>query len=197
MFILWILTFLFTGLAKLVCTILGLILIPLATLLGAYGPAKSVDGQDIVLFTWTIMAPYNNLEDGILSPSFYITKSEKLNIIAWSAWRNPANGLRFMPFFAPKVEPQKVQYVASFNTDGRNIPLTVLYSLEEQGSFWYFVHQGRYAGFRWQFKLGPDLYRIWIGSKLFPTNTIKVWPYQRPGLGTTFQIRRVKRLTSV
>lgn len=182
-------------------------MIPLAVAFKAYAPTYVPEfGKTVTLFTWPIMKPWQNLEDGIVAGEEYLDKPEWFRILYWNCIRNPANGLRFIPLLAPIPEPSKIRFIASFLRD-EPLAQEQLYNLEEHDTFWYFVWQGPYAGFRWQFimpftvkipftKYGfnkGELIRIWIGTKFYPSNVYKVYEYQKWGVGTTFQIKDVTR----
>lgn len=192
MILLWIPMFLFIGLTKLLFTVLGIFLIPLAVLFKSYH-SVFIDkfDKEVLLFTWPIMFAYQNLEDGIVAGDEFLDKPLWFRITYWSAIRNPANGLRFIKIFAPIPEPSKVKYKASFGNEHKDY--WTLVQLEEKGSFWYLAWQGPYANFRWQFWTGKKLWRIWIGTKIYPSSMFQVQNYQKHGIGTTFQIKDVTR----
>lgn len=199
MFVIWILTFLFIGTIKIICTILGLITIPLCTFLGLYKLQYSEKFDKHVLL-WTvpvIMEPWQNYEDGLVAGDELLDYPQWVRILYWNCRRNPANGLRFMSLFAPLPKPEKVKFIASFGNSELGLNLDELRVLEEQGTFWYFAWQGAYANFRWEFKLGDEYYRFWIGTKVYPSSIHAVWNYQKHGIGTSWQIKKVTRFKTI
>lgn len=189
---LWLPTFILIGLISLFFILLGYIMIPIAVFFKAYEKRKSslYPDRELLLFTWKVMEVFQNYEDGILAGEEYKDKPDWFRIIYWSAVRNPANLLRYVPLLAPIPNPMKVKYIASF---GNNHPLARLLELEEKGAFWYLAWQGPYANFRIQFWVGKRLWRVWIGTKLYPSSQFVVQEYQKFGCGTTFQIKDVTR----
>lgn len=191
----WLGTFLLIGILKVVFSLLGIIMIPLAVLFGAYQdkPSPMFENQIIKQWTWKIMEPWQNYEDGIVAGSEYKDKPEWFRIIYWSAIRNPANAIRFWSLTAPKVKQAQVKFIASWGSTKDNLPLATLLDKEEHGVFWYLAWQGAYANFRIQFNINNgNQIRFWIGTKIYPSSQHKIPYYQRHGIGTTLQIKRLQ-----
>lgn len=173
--IIWLL---FTLLRTLVILI-GLVLIPTALLCKAYKvtpPNGGNNGEPIWLFTWKIMAPYQNFQDGLFCTT-YFDHGFFLTSLRWSAIRNPANGLRYIPYISCKLDADKVHFMGS----------TISYAKDEQynlmdiefrnaafnydsnaADFWYYCFQGPYACYRWQGTFMGKRRRFWIGYKVGP-----------------------------
>jgi hypothetical protein len=98
---------------RLVLILAGLVLIPLAVLFKAYAPRESkiFKGKIVPSWTWKFMYPWGNEEDGIVAGLEYLDKPTWFRTIYWSAIRNPANNLRFIPFFSCIIKKEKVNYV--------------------------------------------------------------------------------------
>lgn len=185
---LWIPTFILIGFINLVCVVLGLIVVPIATLTKSYTQSTSLWGEPILVWSSPLMLPWQNFEDGIVAGSEYPNKPLWFRIIYWSAIRNPANGLRFISLLAPIPETSKVKFIASFGSHKSGYSHTELSHLEDHGNFWYFCWYKNYANFRIQYKR----FRFWIGTKVYPSTIHKLPNYQAHGVGTTCQIKLLK-----
>lgn len=186
------LTFLLYGIIKLVLTILGLILIPIAILFKAYHKRPSLfpENGNILLFSWPFMHLYNDYEAGITAGIEFPNAPLWWKIFYWTAIRNPANGLRFVSWLNPKPEPYNVKFISSFGTNKSSLTYDELRDKEEHGNFWYFCWYKSWANLRIQFFVSKTKQlRIWIGTKIYPSNKYKIPSYQRYGAATTFQIK--------
>jgi len=184
--------------------LLGYVMVPTAVLCRAY---KEVDSefsnkhQKIYLFTWKIMAPWQNYEDGFAWNTYKDFGSLLLNAIYWSCFRNPANGLRFLPITGFKLDVSRIGFVGTFGTieqyrihEEFNQDLTWVLRFDESTPQWYFAWQGLYSNFFWHFKLFGKLFRFWIGFKVFPKSLVLGVPeYQKKGVGFATQLKQVKR----
>lgn len=190
------LTFLFYGIIKLVLTVLGLVLIPLAILFKAYKKRPSLfpENGNILLFSWPFMQLYNDEEAGILAGEEFPNAPLWWKIFYGAAIRNPVNGLRFVSWLNPIPEPYKVKFISSFGTHKSTLTYDELYNKEEHGIFWYFCWYKCYANIRIQFFITNELQlRIWIGYKIYPSNKYKLPNYQKYGVQATAQIRTLKK----
>lgn len=145
-------------------TVIGMvILLPMS--LGrawVFRPSKVWPGSRIVdawrggWLTWI----WGNEEDGVAGADWYIREKALAGwavwriAYVWSAWRNSANNLRFVPFINPVIEPKRVRFVG--------------------GTHWSFTWQGLYAGLTLYPVIRGRVFRFWIGWKLKPGDTIGV-----------------------
>src|SRR5690606_34282094 len=122
---------------------------------------------------------------------------EWIRMIYWSMIRNPANGLRYIKQIAPLPNPEKVKFYLKNGklvvTEKDNWDYWILRGLEENALFWYYASQGYYANFRIEFKFLNRYWRIWAGTKVYPSSSQKIQDYQKHGIGSTFQIKEVTR----
>ena len=165
--------------------LLGWILIPLAVLFGAYEVRQSqFYDKQILSFTWPIMFPWGNEEDGISAGRQYKDCGpEWKQIIYWTAVRNPVNNLRFVPILSVIVNPKKVRFIG-------NLDDIQLYDTKIPQ--WFFAWQGPYANFYWQFNFLGHLRRFWIGWVIYPTDIFGVTNYRKFGAMFTIQFKVVK-----
>jgi len=195
-----------TLIVKTVLSFLGFVLVPIAISFKAYHIRDSKyfkDGQGnpkkISAWTWKLFWIFGNEEDGLSASAEFPNHPLWFRQLYWY-YRNPANNLRFVPLFAPIVDPKKVKFKASFGTDKDNIPYETLAALEDGNDgtkdgkvpFWYFCTMGPYWSFRYEFKVGQTMYRFWASHKLYPSSIYKVPDYQRHGVGFSVQLKRVK-----
>jgi hypothetical protein len=184
--------------------LLGFIMVPIAVLSGAYVKVESSYSnkhQPIYLFTWKIMRPWQNYEDGFAWNTYKDFNNLLLNSIYWSCIRNPANGLRFLPITGPKLDIPKIGFVGSFGSvkdyyedkiSGRDSTWVLRY--DEATPQWFFAWQNFYANLFVHFKFRSKLYRFWIGWKIYPAAKILGTPeYQKHGVGFATQFKQVKR----
>lgn len=192
----WVFNFVLYGILNAIVAALGLIMIPLAVAFNAYEakPSPLFDHQIIKCWTWKIMAPWQNYEDGIVAGFEYLDKPEWFRIIYWSAIRNPSNGLRWVKWMNPIPELDKVKFIASFGSNKDNWTYEELYNKEEHGTFWYLCWYKYWANIRIQFFITKNTQiRIWIGAKIYPSNMFKLPYYQKYGAATTFQLRTLDK----
>jgi hypothetical protein len=173
--------------------ILGWILIPLAAACKAYETRISpVTGKTGVHWTWKIMFPWGNEEDGILAGQIYRDfKNDFLQIVYWTALRNPTNNLRYVPHISCKINPKKVGFIGSFGSSSFHYHETLL-KYDTKVPQWFFAWQGLYSNFYVQFNLRGKLRRFWIGWKIFPTDIYGVTEYRKHGAGFATQWKVVK-----
>jgi len=157
--------------------ILGWIMVPLAAACKAYvsiyDAEKAAKGEDPIVyhFTWPIMRPYFNFEDGVANTTYKGTTWPLwARIVYWSCIRNPINGLRTVPILSFKLKPGNVQAV-------------------QRGAS-YFAYQGPYSCIY----LSNGKYEFWCGWKLRPAYVNPAAPiphYLSRGVGFALQLRRV------
>lgn len=164
--------------------LIGWVLIPLAAVTGSYAEGKS-RVYDKVITRWKrpIMYPWGNEEDGIVAGEQLINWPIWIRIIYWSAFRNPVNNLRFVKYLRCDLNPGLIEYMASFSN-----PLDD----DLKGELWYYCYQGYYSNYRAQFKLFGQIYRFWIGWKIYPSSIQSIPEYQRHGVGFALQLKRVR-----
>lgn len=192
--------------------LLGLVLIPLAVMCGAHDVMVAPYYEhEVRLFTWQVMRPFQNYEDGIDAGLEFKDSPVWVRILYWSMIRNPVNGFRWLPVVSTKIEPEKIKFDLSFYFNTKNTKnninqntktsLSMLTALEEGvyfPNFQYFVRQGWYANYRIERRIGKYIVRFWIGNfKGYPSHKHGVNQtndYQRYGSGPVLQlkIRKVK-----
>lgn len=151
---------------SLVIYISGLFLIPLALIFKAYEDKFTIFGYFRTCFSWPIMVPYQNFEDGIAGPTYYeMEKAYWKRVVMWSIFRNPVNGMRWLPYLSCKIRQDKIRYVGTLGLDAANKGSS--YELK-QPSFVY-VWCGPYSGFWWHFMVPflGRLVRLQLGHKLY------------------------------
>ena len=183
---------------------IGWIMIPLAAICGAYEKTddnlgKPSDGP-IYHFTWRIMHIWDNWEDGIANRNYLQFRSMFLQIVYWSAFRNPVNNLRITKPISCKINAQKVHFRGSFIGTNDTLIFNPEYrSLIEKYDTripqWFFCWQNIWhSNFYWQFNAFGKLWRFWIGNaKIYPTDIFGgPYGYRDPGAGPVAQFKRVK-----
>lgn len=168
--------------------VLGWILIPLAVLSRAYEPYEGMDGIGYprlqYRFTWNLMYPWDNQEDGIANDTYWKAPNLPLQIIYWSAIRNPANNLRYIPYISLKIEPNKVKWIGSHTNPN-------IYDLKPPSEEWFIASCGPYSCWWWQFKLHKNIWRLWIGWKILPSDQIAVTGHRTHSAGFATQLKRL------
>jgi hypothetical protein len=176
--------------------IIGWILVPIAATFKAYKKVHEPDGwgvpKDKYHFTWMLLWPWDNWEDGIADISLDQEDSLWWRIVYWSCIRNPVNNLRLVPFLSVKIKPEKVNWVGSYgNGNFINTPAETR-SYDTKTKQWFFCWHGFYSNFYWQFNLFGQLMRFWIGWKILPKDVYGVEPYRKSGAGFAMQFKRVR-----
>lgn len=206
MILVFIATWIFFWLLRVVFVVLGFVLIPIALMFNAYETRQSKvwSERTIVNWTWEFMHPWGNEEDGILAGEELIGYPNAIRIFYWSAIRNPANNLRFMPFFSHKINKDTVEYKSSFKfQDELQDELDKFHYvfMAEEGrfekEFWYLAWDGLWrSNFRIEFKAFNKYWRFWFGNtKIYPSDKYKeVQPedYRYYGAGPVSQFKRIK-----
>lgn len=171
----------------------GYVTVPLALLCRAYEVRPNSDisynnGQDIYVFSWAWMRPWNNFTDGIYCTT-YFDYGFFWTCFVWCVIRNPANGLRTIKPFYARIAPLDVRFVGSLDRDTWALTAYDRDDIE----FWYLCWQGLHANFRWNFRLGARLYRFWIGIKIYPADIYGIYGVRaKHGAGFATQLKRLK-----
>lgn len=176
--------------------LLGWILVPIAVLFGAYAEKYSpITNRTRLQFTWPFMAWWGNPEDGILNREMQdYFKSDKLQIIYWSCFRNPFNGIRYVPYLSCKIDPARVRFVGSFGDSDDNLSLEHLRQYDTHTVQWFLCWQGLYSNIFWQFRLFGVLKRLWIGNaKIMPFDVYGVTDHRKHSAGMVTQFKSVTR----
>ena len=179
---LWVIFFLFRTLL----IAFGWILIPLAAACKAYtvhhDENKKAKGENPIVyhFSWKWMWIYDNWEDGIANDMYEKKDSLFKQILYWSAMRNPVNNLRLVKYLSCSIEPKKVRWVGSKKPVDH-------FDIKPQVPEWFFAWHGVYVCIWWQYRFF-GLRRLWVGWKIFPSDTIKVTGHRVKGAGFTSRI---------
>jgi hypothetical protein len=207
--LLWLLlslpSYIIVFLLKAIFVILSPFLVGLAIIFNAHIKTKSpYFDKEVELFTWSIMKPYQNYEDGIDAGLEFPTAPKWVRILYWTVIRNPVNGFRWLPLVSTKIDPSKIKYIlineSGTFTENSKLSRSVIDDYEEgriYPNFIYFVRQGWYSNFRAEFRIGKNVIRFWIGNfKGYPSHTKGIFShdYQFYGSGPVFQLKRVKKL---
>jgi hypothetical protein len=176
--------------------LLGWIIIPPAAITEAYLWRDPVVGHKnkILCWEWDFMWLWGNDEDGIWAGEQYLDLRLKfLQIIYWSAWRNPVNNLRFCWPLTCMVEPQLVNFIGSFmDSDTKYISADEIKRYDSPEPQWFFCWQGLYSNFYWQFRIFKKLWRFWIGWKIMPADKLfGISEYRKKGSGFALQLKAV------
>jgi len=158
-------TWLLVGAIHLLFILLGLILIPLESF------NVQQDKNNRLQFSARWMWLYNNSEDGIdgrrggdPAQRWWMERTRirtvRERIFLWSALRNPANNLRYVPILCPKFRPEWIGFVGT-GDEPRN---------GESG--WAYVWQGIYSGL---YIKTPRVW-FWIGWKFRPSDAKGINP---------------------
>jgi hypothetical protein len=152
--------------------ILGLIAVPLA-----WATRCRVSSRvDINRRIWTSRVPWLwlwcNDEDGLLPPAghpaMHPTWPDWLNAFRWGALRNTVNNARFVKWFSPPIEADKIRFV--------------------EGDEWEFVWQGWRTRFEWS----NDNYWFACGWKVDVMDAYGVSPtdWRLHGMGFGVRLKR-------
>ncbi len=185
--------------------LLGWIVIPIAVLFEAYAITGVTNhGGDKWGFTWRwVDYIFGNREDGICEGWQYRKKRHSVpnQIIYWSCLRNPAGGLRWIPYLSCKIKSHEVYFFGSFckfqpEHHETEVHLNTFWQsqierYDTRESQWFFAYCGWYSNFFWQFNLF-GIRRLWIGWKIMPADIYEVSAYRREGAGFALQFKRVK-----
>jgi hypothetical protein len=166
--------------------LLGYIMVPMAVLLDAYEmrESKIYKGRVIRAFTWKIMWPWGNEEEGI---GWYGTGSISKKILYSECFRNPANNLRYVPILSLKIVPEKVKFKGyPIYKDIRD------YDLDSK-DFIYFAWHGVYSTLRIQRKMLGKRRRFWIGWKLYPEDIYGVTDHRSASAGFATQLKVIEK----
>ena len=177
-------------LIKLPLIIIGWLVIPSCAVLRVYDWRKSrVNDKTILAWSPSWMWIWGNEEDGILNgEQFDDMGNEILQIIYWSAWRNPANNLRYVPYLGAELNKDRVRYVGTF---GSSAAAADLY--DSKTPLWFYCWDDVYANVYILFSLLGSLYKFRIGWKVFPTYIKGIPAGRLPRAGFAAQLKRVAK----
>jgi len=147
--------------------------------------------RGIIVFKHWFMYPWNNFEDGLIAGDEHKDKPDWVRMLYWNVWRNPANGLRFIPYISCRLKPDKIRWKGKL-TD--NKPFTSLYDYDDDTrTFWLVCWQGLYSNIRFHLLFRKKIYRLWIGWKVHPKDSLGIDPndYRKHGCGFAQQLKRV------
>lgn len=171
--------------------IFGWFSIPCFAILGLYIRRRS-KYFDKEIYAWSFKwfdYIYGNEEDGILNGAQYRDmKDNDLQIIYWTALRNPTNNLRFVPILSCKINPAKVEFTGSYGSKPQSAPL-----YDKKYPHWFFAWCGLYSCLYWQFEWRGKLKRFWIGWAIYPNDINGVTPYRKPSAGFKVQLKDIKK----
>jgi hypothetical protein len=166
--------------------VLGAILVPLAVYFKAWKTVKSkYYDYYVTVWSWPFMAPFTNWEDGVFSYNYLLKYQAAQKAALYWYFRNPIDGLRWMPIFSCKIDPSKVRYIGSLPKGADPFQ----YELKENN--WFFAFCGLYSNLWVQFYISGVLYRFWIGWKIYPGDIYGVTPYRKNGAGFALQLKAV------
>lgn len=174
---------------RVVLILIGLVVIPLAISCAAYEIRKSYFwDRQILAWRWKWMYVWANEEDGLDNMGRYMpARGLWTRIFMWSAIRNPANNLRFVPWLTCKVDPKRVQWRGGPHKH----PLK--YDLKPAVPEWFYAYQGPFASFWYQYEWRGHIYRIWLASaKIYPSDIFGMTEYRKHGAGMATQFCLVK-----
>jgi len=198
----FIITWILFGLLKTVAIVLGLFIVPPLAIFHKY-TTKSVwatinhSGKEILVWRGKIFWLWSNNEDGVVAGEEWLNMPTWFRIIYWSAIRNPANNLRFVPYLNVKIVPSKVQFMSSDfikTLEGGIVINGNLYMLDEDRyRFTTLTAIGLYSNIRVQHKMFGKIWRFWIGWKIYPHDSLGIAPsdYRAQGAGFAIQWKRI------
>ena len=132
---------------------------------------------------------WGNAEDGVTGAEWYRALHAdwpaRRCAVFWSAFRNPTNNMRFWPLANPRIEPRSIHYLGAFDAEQQ---------ARDTGAFaWTLTRQGVFSGLRLIVPVRGELYRIWWGWKLRPSdrNGIDRNDYRFPRCGFATQLKRI------
>jgi hypothetical protein len=173
---------------RLVVILLGYIMVPIALLFKAYYTTRNKyggnNGDPIYLFYWRIMEPWQNYSDGFYCTTYY-DYGFFWTSVHWSCVRNPASGLRWLPYYTCKINPEKLRYIGTYSKAE-----ILKYKNKKEPHYWV-CWQGPYLSILWQFYIFGQLRRLWIGHKLDPRDVFGLLPddYRVDGAAFTSQFK--------
>jgi hypothetical protein len=142
------------------------------------------------------MWPWSNEEDGILNREMQdYFKSDKLQIIYWSCFRNPANNLRYTKYLSCEIIPEKVKFYGSFGDYNDMLTEAQVRLYDQPTKQWFLCWQGPYANIFIHFYFFGVLKRFWIGWKICPFDIYGVPEYSHRfhSVGFATQLKSVTR----
>lgn len=190
----------FYFLIKIPFSALGLFLVPLMALFWRYTTKTEIsviNGREILNWKHKFMFIWGNNEDGIMGAEEFKNSSNFVRIVYWSAYRNPANNLRFVPYITCKINPSKVNLRVFAKVKDLNGNILENYSRRDldRDSLRYttLIWQGLYSNLRIQFKMFGKIWRFWIGWKIYAHDIFGTSPndYRIKGAGFATQLKRI------
>ena len=132
---------------------------------------------------------WGNAEDGVTGAEWYRALHAdwpaRRCAVFWSAFRNPTNNMRFWPIVNPVIVPRRVHYLGAFDAEQQ---------ARDTGAFAFtLTWQGAFAGLRLIVPVRGELYRVWWGWKLRPSDRSGIDPndYRFPRCGFATQLKRI------
>lgn len=143
---------------------------------------------------------YGNLEDSIAGPQWWKDRIEGVDLrkeaFLWSAWRNPVNNLRFLPFINPVPDPKRVRWVGNSIDPHVDLAIRRTEVLNMKSPIWCYARQGIYAGFWmiWPWSATRH-FRFRIGWKILGKDAVRgiVDDYRRFYFPFAFQLTPWRR----
>lgn len=191
-----------------VMALIGLILVPVAALCGAYAPSGISDYTGVYHFTWPFMKPWDNVTDGIANNSYSGYTNMIARIFSWSAIRNPVYNMKTWTGtpFSCLILSEKITWVGSFsdsdsdlrngNIQAQNLFVAATNQYDDASALcpqWFVAFQDLYAFWYWIFSFNGSLYRVMIGFNIYPTFIFGVTPAYSNGSG--FSITPLKKVS--
>lgn len=184
----WILFILF----RTIVILIGWITVPLSALFKlhyrTYDQAKAEKKENpyVYHFSWKLMYPWDNDEDGIANDMYYKAPNLFLQIIYWSCVRNPANNLRYVPILGARLYPKKIKFIGSFGSHPKSAP-----AYDVKHPLWFFCWCGFYSNVCVLFNMGGVLYKFRLGWKIHPIYINGIPPVRLPRAGFAIQFKKV------
>lgn len=132
---------------------------------------------------------WGNAEDGVTGAQWYrdlhADWSDFKRALFWSAFRNPTNNMRFIPFVNPRIRAARIHYRGAYDTEA---------AARASGRIaWSYTWQGLYASLYVIVPVRGHFYRFWWGWKLRPRDTagIAITDYRYPRCGFATQLKQV------
>lgn len=131
-----------------------------------------------------------NEEDGVTGAKWYrelhADWPDWKKAIMWSAFRNPANNMRWIRWLNPRLRASRIHYLGAYDTEA---------AAKSTGRIaWSLSWQGIYAGLYVIVPVRGKFYRFWWGWKIRPRDTagIAITDYRYPRCGFATQLKRVE-----
>lgn len=172
----------------------GAFLVPFALLCGAYElrDSKFFPSVHGLFWSWPFMGLWSNEEDTDFGSPNYVRENGSLDhrliALKWY-FRNPVSGLRWAPILSCKLEQSKVQFIGSSGLQGVVQPF--IYEFKQPN--WWYAWCGPYSCIWIQFRVGAQLWRLWLGHKIYPADSqTSEYGYRQYGSAFAAQLKRVQ-----